>query len=442
MPVSISEVAVYTHNPSDNRRHLNFDVAYATDAAGTNWQYLAIGLQDSWHGGSHYSRAGLSAHDNGYMMTNVTALRLDFRPTQYGTSVAEIDIIGSPISSATEIVTPLRAGANQNPFRFSSIAEGSINGEGMSGLLMGNPYTDELYMALTADYGLTAEHEYYYELPSRYNLTQAHIWPCVGAWSAHGIQQFDILVSSDGRTWRTALDNATLSQGADSAPYEQPHESFVLTGASDARFVKLDVDSKYGGTGQHAGLSEIRFEGTQTAVEAPPMVTTAFSGDWTGITSGVSDILTGIIATSDENLSSSGAVLLTDGDLAGGTFGQSDKSPLELTFELDGPYDITNITLYVGWGDDRRNIDCNIWYSDNFGNSYKLGVPGVNNYRRGANYTQIEVTQPDGSALLQHATHLRFQCHSGWRGNWHKPVIWEIDAYGTDATRGLIMMIR
>lgn len=99
-----------------------------------------------------------------------------------------------------------------------------------------------------------------FDLGGTFEMDGIHIWNG-NQWSptlnltARGVQQFDVLVSTDGTNFTEVLSNQLLTK----SPGNQyiPSQSFSLAGNSGVTHVRLHIDSNFGDA--YRGLSEVMF---------------------------------------------------------------------------------------------------------------------------------------------------------------------------------------
>ncbi len=95
-----------------------------------------------------------------------------------------------------------------------------------------------------------------FDLGGSFSLDAIHIWNGnqINA-TSRGVQQFDILVSTDGINFTEVLSNQTLTQSPNNTYIAAQY--FSLTGNNNITHVRLRVDSNYGDP--YTGLAEVMF---------------------------------------------------------------------------------------------------------------------------------------------------------------------------------------
>ena len=95
-----------------------------------------------------------------------------------------------------------------------------------------------------------------FDLGGSFNLDAIHIWNGNQTnLTSRGVQQFDILVSTDGVDFTEVLSDAILTQSPNNTYISAQH--FSLTGNNNITHARLRIDSNYGDA--YTGLSEVMF---------------------------------------------------------------------------------------------------------------------------------------------------------------------------------------
>jgi len=277
-----------------------------------------------------------------------------------------------------------------------------------------------------------------FTLPGAYDLTNAHVWNMnqSGVAGARSIDQYDLLVSSDGNTWTTVLNNDTLNAAGGTGT--EPAQTRTFAQQNNVRFVKVDIDTAHSGNAnEYVGLSEIRFEGAK--VGNGPTVTNQYATTGAGLAKPVSgsDLLEGITATSSPSVGNVGQ--LTDG-LGSNDYGHrvlpGDTTNIwTLTYDLGlaagESADIDEINVYSYNTDARRYVDFDVEYSTDDGATWAYLFFGANNVPLGAgNVTLTSLAESGGAEIATGVTDLRFTLRPVWANNRHSALI-EIDVVGT-----------
>ncbi|HSV99710.1 MAG TPA: LamG-like jellyroll fold domain-containing protein [Sedimentisphaerales bacterium] len=133
--------------------------------------------------------------------------------------------------------------------------ENTVNG---SGLNAGDQHSTELTQMWMS--GNNKPHWVQYEFDKVYKLDELWVWnsnQIVEAFVGFGAKDVTIEYSVDGAAW-TALEGAhEFARASGAATYAA--NTFVDFGGVQAKFVKLTINSNWGGIAQQASLSEVRF---------------------------------------------------------------------------------------------------------------------------------------------------------------------------------------
>lgn len=170
----------------------------------------------------------------------------------------------TPVSATSPFVYfTFSPGDVRSPGR--TIDSSGLNGFGEHVATLGDP---QAWLADAAYYGLAAGPTIVWDLGQIYDLTSMHIWNYnETARTEEGIKDVNVFVSNDNSTFSAVgLYSLTSAPGLDT--YTGDNYSLVTSG----RYVKFDVVSTQNPSpfGPHAGLSEIRFEGSAVADTPEP----------------------------------------------------------------------------------------------------------------------------------------------------------------------------
>ena len=144
-------------------------------------------------------------------------------------------------------------------------AENTVNGSGLNA-------DDEHSTALTDMWMATgvAPNWIQFELDNVYKLHEMRVWnsnQLIEAFMGFGAKEVAIEYSTDGQTW-TALENVPeFARASGAATYTA--NTTVDFGGVMARFVKLTINSNWGGVAPQTGLSEVRFFAVPVRARAP-----------------------------------------------------------------------------------------------------------------------------------------------------------------------------
>ena len=148
--------------------------------------------------------------------------------------------------------------------------ENTINGSGLTGDLHG---TDGPTMWLSAG---AQPNWIQYEFDKAYKLNDLKVWnsnQLVESFIGFGAKKVTIEYSADGTTW-TALNNVPEFARATGMPGYAANTTVNLGGVM-AKFVKLTINSTWGGVSPVTGLSEVRFSSVPVQAFAPQPATAA-----------------------------------------------------------------------------------------------------------------------------------------------------------------------
>ena len=293
-----------------------------------------------------------------------------------------------------------------------------------------------------------------FTLPGTYNLTAAHIWQFnQPGLASRGVNQYDLSVSSDGVSWTPMITNGILAiSGGGNIPVQSPNFDSNAT-ATGVRFARLQIDSAHSGAAnEYVGLSEVRFEGTQTSGGA--LLTTGAAANSAGLTMQPTstDLLQGKIAASSKNVffgnpneDGLGLARLTDGVgdnnfdhrlVTNEDFGiwQLTYSATELGFAVGESLDINRINVF-GYNTDRRRFtDFDVQYTTD-GSNWEYLFIGAANASVPEDVDQVALSSlalaDDSMAMLTGVVGLRFDFRPiGYGVGAHSSLI-EIDVMGS-----------
>lgn len=170
--------------------------------------------------------------------------------------------------AAADVITPVTA----TPTTEFAAAVNLINGSGLDGV---GPVQNQLHdnnennMWQTFA-GTSVGESVTFELDKNYDLSDAVIWQYNGP-DGNGnlrpdreVEDLEVLVSSDLVSPLVSIGTITLAAAQDQsvAGFNEPAQTFALTGADDVRRVQFVIQSVQGGVSDgFAGLSEVRFLG-------------------------------------------------------------------------------------------------------------------------------------------------------------------------------------
>jgi hypothetical protein len=150
-------------------------------------------------------------------------------------------------------VTPIAATASS--FQAGYTPQNTINGSGLNA-------NDEHSLTLAQMWmtGSVGPHWISYEFDKAYKLDKMWVWnsnQIIEAFVGFGARNVTVEYSQDGATW-TALEGVPeFAQGTGMANYTA--NTTVDFGGVTAQFVKLTINSNWGGVAPQTGLSEVRF---------------------------------------------------------------------------------------------------------------------------------------------------------------------------------------
>ena len=429
--IDVGRIRVFSFN-QDARAQQDYDVEIDT---GSGFSSLIAGVTANATNATNVT----TVYDNSSspLASGVVGMRFTVRkPSTYETTLVEID--------ALESVWIRPVGATATYYSYTSPPDDATIGTGLSAESAAGTHSNSNGDMWHAGVGYNSggaapvvdNQAVILTLPGTYNLTAAHFWNWNNATSlGRGIDQYDLLVSSDGNTWTTVLNNDNLSQAGGSGA--EPAQTRTFAQQNNVRFVKVDIDTAQSGlANEYVGLSEIRFEGAK--VSSGPTVTTQYATTGAGLATPVSssDLLQGITATSSPGVGNVGQ--LTDGlgsnDFAHRVIAGDTTSNWMLTYDLGlaagESADIDEINVYSYNTDTRRYVDFDVEYSTDDGASWAYLFIGANNFPLGTgNVTLTSLAESGGAEIATGVTDLRFTLRPVWN-NRHSALI-EIDVVGT-----------
>jgi hypothetical protein len=159
-------------------------------------------------------------------------------------------------------VKPLRATASSAQANMGP--EKTIDGSGMTGDLHG---TAETSMWLSAG---VLPNWIQYEFDHAYTLSQMQVWnsnQLFESFLGFGAKQVTIETSLDGTTWTALPDVPEFARAPAAAGYAA--NTTVNFGGVSAKYVKLTLNTTWGGLTAQAGLAEVRFSHVPLQARAP-----------------------------------------------------------------------------------------------------------------------------------------------------------------------------
>jgi hypothetical protein len=148
--------------------------------------------------------------------------------------------------------------------------EKTIDGSGLTGDLHG---TEPGTMWLS---GGAPPNWIQYEFDRAYKLYELQVWnsnQLIESFLGFGARKVTMETSLDGATWTPVADVAEFNQAPGAADYAT--NTTVRLGGAEAKYVKLTIDSTWGGTGMVTGLSEVRFTSIPVRGREPQPATAA-----------------------------------------------------------------------------------------------------------------------------------------------------------------------
>jgi hypothetical protein len=149
-------------------------------------------------------------------------------------------------------VTPVSATASS--FQTGMGPANTINGSGLTGDLHG---VEPTTMWLSAG---AQPNWIQYEFDQVYRLYEMKVWnsnQLIESFLGFGAKNVTIETSTDGTTWTALADVPEFSRAPAAAGYAA--NTTVNFGGAEAKFVKLTINSNWGGVAPQAGLAEVQF---------------------------------------------------------------------------------------------------------------------------------------------------------------------------------------
>jgi regulation of enolase protein 1 (concanavalin A-like superfamily) len=165
-------------------------------------------------------------------------------------------------------VTPVAATASS--FQTGMGPGKTIDGSGLTGDLHG---TEPTTMWLTAG---AAPNWIQYEFDQVYKLYQMKVWnsnQLIESFLGFGAKNVTIETSTDGTTWTPVADVPEFSRAPGAAGYAA--NTTVNFGGAEAKFVKLTINSNWGGVAPQTGLAEVQFTYVPVQAREPEPATDA-----------------------------------------------------------------------------------------------------------------------------------------------------------------------
>jgi regulation of enolase protein 1 (concanavalin A-like superfamily) len=149
-------------------------------------------------------------------------------------------------------VTPVAATASS--FQTGMSPDKTIDGSGLTGDLHG---TEPTTMWLTAG---IQPNWIQYEFDQAYKLYEMKVWnsnQLIESFLGFGAKNVTIETSTDGTTWTPVADVPEFSRAPGAPDYAA--NTTVDFGGAEAKFVKLTINSNWGGVAPQTGLAEVQF---------------------------------------------------------------------------------------------------------------------------------------------------------------------------------------
>ena len=214
------------------------DAATRTDAKGV--------LASQGQSGTTFDPAGLLTYGQTYYWrideANKPADNKIFKGTVWSFTV---EPYGYPVTPVAATASSAQAGMGP---------EKTIDGSGMTGDLHG---TDGTTMWLSAG---AQPNWIQYEFDQVYKLNDLQVWNSNGeveSFIGFGAKAVTVETSTDGTTWTPVANVPEFSQAPGTPGYAA--NTTVNLGGAEARFVKLTINTNWGGRSSVTGLSEVRF---------------------------------------------------------------------------------------------------------------------------------------------------------------------------------------
>ncbi len=159
--------------------------------------------------------------------------------------------------------TASSAQANMGP-------EKTIDGSGMTGDLHGTEPTSMWLSAGVQPNGIQ------YEFDKVYQLHEMQVWnsnQMIESFLGFGAKKVTIETSTDGTTWMPVANVPEFAKAPATAGYAA--NTTVSLGPVDAKYVKLTINTNWGGAAPQTGLAEVRFSHIPVQARAPEPATAA-----------------------------------------------------------------------------------------------------------------------------------------------------------------------
>ncbi len=167
-----------------------------------------------------------------------------------------VEPYGYPITNIT--ATASASGPDMGP-------ENTINGSGLNDLDQHSTEGTQMWMS-----GTTAPNWIQYEFDKAYKLHELWVWnsnQMVEAFVGFGAKSVTIEYSTDGQNWAALEGVPEFARAPGSPTYTA--DTVVSFGGIVAKYVKLTVNSNWGGVTSQVGLSEVRFFHVPTQAYRP-----------------------------------------------------------------------------------------------------------------------------------------------------------------------------
>jgi hypothetical protein len=208
--------------------------------------------------------------------------------------------------------------------RADTVAQNTVNGSGLNADDQHSVDAKDMWLS-----GNAKPHWIQYQFDQVYKLHELWVWnsnQVVEAFVGFGAKNVAIEYSVDGTTWATLEGVPQFARGTGEATYRA--NTFVGFGGVSAQFVKLTINSNWGGVAQQTSLSEVRFFYVPLKARGPQPADAA-----TGV--GLDVPITwrpGREATSHQVFFGTDSAAVAAGTVAGATVTEHSYTPAPMTF--------------------------------------------------------------------------------------------------------------
>jgi len=264
LKIAASPTGSSNPSPADEATDVPFDVV-------ASWKPRALAVaHDVYFGVSFADVIDASRADPKGVLVSEGQTAIEFKPAdlQFGqTYFWRVDEVnGAPdntifkgeiwsftVEPLSYPVTPIAATASS--FQQSYVPQNTINGSGLNAADEHSLLLADMWMS-----GPAGPHWIQYEFDKTYTLDKMWVWNAnqiVEAFVGFGAKDVTVEYSVDGATWTTLEGVPEFAQGTGAATYTA--NTVVNFGSVTARFVKLTINSNWGGVAPQTSLSEVRF---------------------------------------------------------------------------------------------------------------------------------------------------------------------------------------